>query len=174
MWKKRFHPNRLLNIWQIWLNIIMAAFLNIYKKNLTSVAHLRRHVIAALLFFLLTALAIVSPASAASQIDDISGNIAESTSLLPGLISAFSYLLALIFAITGILKLREHVENPQQVPLRVPVVRFLVGGGLLALPIIYEAMAVTINGGVNPNFDPAAGLHSGPKTAGELDATPTP
>ncbi len=108
----------------------------------------------AFVFFLLGALTIASPAFAI-QVDEVSENIVESSSLLPGLISALSYVLALIFAITGILKLRDHVENPQQVPLRVPVIRFLVGGGLLALPIISEAMAVTINGGVNPDFDPA-------------------
>lgn len=156
MWEGRFYANRLPGIWQIWLNIMMAVFLSMYRKRTLNAEFPQRHAVAALVFFLLAALAIVSPASAASQIDDISGNIAESTSLLPGLISAFSYLLALIFAITGILKLREHVENPQQVPIRVPIIRFLVGGGLLALPIIYEAMAVTFNGGVNPNFDPAA------------------
>jgi hypothetical protein len=132
----------------------MAAFLNIHKKDILSAAYFPRRTMA-FIFFLLTDLAIVSPAFAAGlEVDDISQNIVETNAVLPGLITAFAYLLALIFAITGILKLRDHVENPQQVPVRVPVIRFLIGGALLALPIIYEAMAVTINGGVNPNFNP--------------------
>ena len=88
-----------------------------------------------------------------NDLSDISQNVVESSSILPGLISAISYIQALLFGATGILKLREHVENPSNVPLRVPIARFLIGGALLALPIVYEAMATALNGGQNVAFD---------------------
>lgn len=85
-------------------------------------------------------------ALAATTIDDVGENIILSAEEIPGLITAIAYLIALLLGITGILKLREHVENPNQTPLRVPVIRFLTGGFLLALPIVLEALFVTISG----------------------------
>jgi hypothetical protein len=132
------------------------AVLSYKNKGKVDTACAWRYVMAAL-FFLLTALAVISPAFAGpvmTDVDVVSTNVVTSISALPGAIAGISYLLALLFAVTGILKLKEHVNNPQQVALRVPIIRFLVGGGLLALPIVYEAMATTINGGANAAFDP--------------------
>lgn len=92
----------------------------------------------------------------ATTIDDVGENITTSASLIPGLITGISYLLALLFGITGILKVREHVENPNQTPLRVPLVRFVAGGALLALPIVLESALRTIMG---PGFLVDYGLH---------------
>ncbi len=92
------------------------------------------------------------------ELDDVTNNIRASISTLPGLITAISYLLALLLGITGILKLKEHVENPTQTPIRTPIIRFIIGGALLALPIIYEAMLVSIDGGERTDFDPSGNL----------------
>lgn len=85
-------------------------------------------------------------AFAAATINDVSENIVTSVAEVPGLITAIAYLLALLLGVTGILKLREHVENPNQTPLRVPLIRFLTGGFLLALPMVLETVFVTIAG----------------------------
>jgi len=97
--------------------------------------------------------------AAATTIDDVGENIATSSNLIPGLITGISYILALLFGVTGILKVREHVENPNQTPLRVPLIRFLTGGALLALPIVLESAMRTIMGddvavafGYNPDM----------------------
>jgi hypothetical protein len=94
-----------------------------------------------------------SPAFAGAEIDGIARNMVQSSDQLPALLSGLAYLLALLFTVTGVLKLKEHVSNPQQTPLRSSLIRFLVGGALLALPIVYQAMMVTFNAGVNPDFD---------------------
>ena len=86
--------------------------------------------------------------------DDVAKNINGSVDKLPGLISAFSYLAALVLGVTGILRVKDHVENPSQGKLKEGLVRLLAGGGLLALPIVYEAMAHAINGGVTSDFAP--------------------
>lgn len=128
----------------------MAVFLNKYKKNKIGACSWQY----ALAFvFSAAGLIFASPAFAGAEIDGIARNMVESSDQLPALLSGFAYLLALLFAVTGVLKLKEHVSNPQQTPLRSALIRFLVGGALLALPIIYQAMMVTFNAGVNPDFD---------------------
>lgn len=133
----------------------MAVFINKYNK-INIMAYLWRYGIAAILFAVCAASPLLAfAADTDAQFDKIAKNIVTSSDRLPGFISGMSYLLALIFAVTGILKLKEHVTNPTQTPLRVPIIRFIVGGALLALPILYEAMSVAINGGENPVFDPS-------------------
>ncbi len=127
--------------------------------------------ITASLYRVVTGLAILAvagamPALAAADISGISQNIVNSGSSLPGLIAALSYMLALLFGVAGILKLKEHVENPNQIALREPLVRFLAGGALLALPAIYDTMRNTIGNGADFNTAWAGltmitGLYSG-------------
>ena len=90
----------------------------------------------------------------AQDVNDVAENIVDSTESLPGLIAALSYLGGLIIAVTAIFKLVDHVNNPSQTPLSVPVIRFLIAGALFSLPIIAEATWTTINGGAATNFDP--------------------
>ena len=91
-------------------------------------------------------------AGATNTVDDVAQNMVTSTEQLPGLVAALSYLLGLLLGVLGVLKIREHVENPAQTPLRVGVIRLLAGGSLFALPIIYETVLTTI--GNNPqSFD---------------------
>ena len=87
-------------------------------------------------------------AFAASDINDIADNAQASVEQLPGLVSALSYALGLLLGVMGVLKLKEHVENPTQTPLRVGFVRLLAGGALMALPIVYEAALNTIGNDV--------------------------
>ena len=84
-----------------------------------------------------------SPALA-QEVDDIAKNIVSGSDQLPGLISAISYGLGLLLGVLGVLKLKDHVENPTQTPLRSGIIRLLAGGALFALPMIYEAAANTI------------------------------
>ncbi|MCB1147702.1 MAG: hypothetical protein KDK38_12960, partial [Leptospiraceae bacterium] len=58
-----------------------------------------------------------SPALA-QEVDDIAKNIVSGSDQLPGLISAISYGLGLLLGVLGVLKLKDHVENPTQTPLR--------------------------------------------------------
>lgn len=86
-------------------------------------------------------------AYAVNDLSDIAQNVVTSGERLPGLITGLSYLLAIMFGILGIIKMRDHVENPSRTQLHEPLIRFAAGGALLALPIIYEAMVRTIGGG---------------------------
>lgn len=79
--------------------------------------------------------------------NQILSNIVQSFESVPGLISGMAYLLGLVFGVGALLKLKEHVENPQNTPMREPVIRFIVGGALFALPAVFTAMKKTIEGG---------------------------
>ena len=97
----------------------------------------------------------------AQDINEIAENISDSSSALPGFIAALSYISGTIFGIIAIFKAIDHVNNPTQTPLRVPIIRFLIGGALFALPIIIEAAITTINGGAVTNFSSFEGSISG-------------
>ena len=92
------------------------------------------------------------------DINDIAKNVTSSTEFLPSFVALISYLSGLIFAVIGIFKTIEHVNNPSQTPIRVPIIRFLIGGALFALPIVIEAALTTINGGKLTDFSPTAGF----------------
>ena len=74
----------------------------------------------------------------------ISNNITESIQELPGLLTGVSYMLGILLGVLGILKIKDHVENPGQTPLQQGAIRLAAGGGLFGLPIVYEAMQNTI------------------------------
>jgi hypothetical protein len=67
-----------------------------------------------------------------------------SIATIPGLISGVSYMMGILLGVLGILKIKDHVENPGQTPLQQGAIRLAAGGGLFALPIVYEAMRTTI------------------------------
>ncbi|MDP7143514.1 MAG: hypothetical protein QF692_01095 [Alphaproteobacteria bacterium] len=74
----------------------------------------------------------------------IAKNITESVSDLPGLLSALAYLFGILLGVLGILKIKDHVENPAQTQLKDGAIRLAAGGALFALPIVFQAMSSTI------------------------------
>lgn len=77
----------------------------------------------------------------------ISDNIVESSSSLPNLISTVAYLGGTGLGVAGVFKLKQHVDNPGQTPMKDGLVRLGAGGGLLALPFMTDAMTNTVSGG---------------------------
>lgn len=74
----------------------------------------------------------------------IARNITESIEELPGMITGISYMLGLMLGVLGVLKVKDHVENPSQTPMKDGAIRLAAGGALFALPIVYESMLNTI------------------------------
>ncbi|MEM9469341.1 MAG: hypothetical protein AAF988_04195 [Pseudomonadota bacterium] len=86
-------------------------------------------------------------AAAQNNFSNIASNVTTSISGLPGLLSGVAYMLGILLGVLGILKIKDHVENPSQTPLQHGAIRLLAGGGLFALPIVYEAMQTSIQTG---------------------------
>lgn len=95
---------------------------------------------------LMTYLGLDDPNMSEDSINNIFSNIITSSYLLPGFLSGITYLGGMILGVMAIFKIKEHVENPDQVPIREGVIRLLIGGALFALPSIVYAMHGTITG----------------------------
>lgn len=78
--------------------------------------------------------------AAGETIKDVLSNAVRSFESLPNVFSAAAYVLGLFFAITGIFKFKDHVDNPMHHPLSEGVKRFIAGGMLLALPFMSKAV----------------------------------
>ncbi|HTK83594.1 MAG TPA: hypothetical protein VL625_00780 [Patescibacteria group bacterium] len=98
-------------------------------------------------------------AAGGNDFSSIATNIQLSVSSLPGLLTALAYLFGILIGVLGILKIKDHVENPSNTPLKDGAIRLAAGGALFALPIIYEAMVNT--SGNNGNTTTAASLNKG-------------
>lgn len=82
----------------------------------------------------------------------IAENIITSIEDLPSLLTGVSYMLGILLGTLGILKIKDHVENPSNAKLQEGAIRLAAGGGLFALPIVIEAMQTTIGDGAGvPN-----------------------
>jgi hypothetical protein len=73
-------------------------------------------------------------------------NIINGTEDVPGVITGFAYLAGLVAGVLGIVKLRQHVENPNQVEIWDPIKRFAMGGAFFVLPYIASVVRSTIEG----------------------------
>lgn len=84
----------------------------------------------------------------------VSDNIVSSAENLPNLISTVAYIGGCGLGVAGVFKLKQHVDNPGQTPMKDGLVRLGAGGGLLALPFMTEAMTNTVSGGQGDAIDP--------------------
>lgn len=82
-----------------------------------------------------------------NNFNNIAKNINASIEEMPGLLTALSYMMGLIFAVMGVLKVKDHVEQPSQKPLKDGAIALAAGGALFALPIVLEAMKNTVGDG---------------------------
>ena len=82
--------------------------------------------------------------SSGNTFSTIASNITTSIEGLPGLLSGLSYMFGILLAVLGVMKIKDHVENPSQTQLKDGAIRLAAGGALFALPIVFEAMYNTI------------------------------
>lgn len=88
-------------------------------------------------------------ASSGNNFGKIAENITTSIADVPGLLSGVAYMFGILLGVLGILKIKDHVENPSQTHLKDGAVRLAAGGALFALPMVYDAMQATIGSGGN-------------------------
>lgn len=73
-------------------------------------------------------------------------NVVISTQMIPGFISGLAYMAGILMAVTGLIKLKDHVLNPNQTPLSDSMKRFVAGGAFFALPIVTTAARTLVWG----------------------------
>ncbi len=86
-------------------------------------------------------------AHATNNFSSVAKNMTVSMATLPTMLSAVSYLFGLLLGVLGVMKIKDHVENPSQEPLKNGAIRLAAGGALFAIPMIYEAAKNTIGSG---------------------------
>ncbi|MCK5555861.1 MAG: hypothetical protein KAI76_06460 [Alphaproteobacteria bacterium] len=83
-------------------------------------------------------------ANAAANLGGLTTNLTTSSSSLPTLVTSIAYICGLGLAVAGIFKLKQHVDNPSQTPMKDGVMRLGAGGALLAIPFMADAMTKVI------------------------------
>lgn len=96
-------------------------------------------------------------------------NTVWSNQFVPFLFSGISYFMGILLGMWGILKLKEHVERPQQVEIWDPLKRFLAGGAFFALPMLMEVVVTTMAEGI-PGLDRFSNFNGAGAVGGGLDA----
>ena len=89
-------------------------------------------------------------AGGGNDFSQIAQNLITSIQDLPSLLTGLSYLMGIVLGVLGILKIKDHVEDPKSAPLEQGAIRLAAGGALFALPIVFEAMQTTVGDGNAP------------------------
>ena len=92
--------------------------------------------LAGLLFFL--------PVAQAQNISDVAGNLISTISNVDQLLVAIAYIVGIGYALSAIIKFKNHKENPQQVPLSMPVIELCVALSLIFLPTLIPIFEQTL------------------------------
>lgn len=90
-------------------------------------------------------------------------NLVNSFQNIPNVASAFAYLMGLVFAVSGIFKFKDHVDNPGmkgETGLSEGIKRFLAGGMMFALPTMSQTVKTSLTGGAQVSINNKA-PHSG-------------
>jgi hypothetical protein len=88
--------------------------------------------------------AFAAAAGGNNNFSSIASNVTSSIASVPGLLTGLAYMFGILLGVLGILKIKDHVENPSQTPIKDGAIRLAAGGALFALPIVYESMTNTI------------------------------
>lgn len=83
-------------------------------------------------------------AAATNNFSTITTNITKSVQDIPALLTILSYLFGILLGVLGVMKIKDHVENPSNTPLKDGAIRLAAGGALFALPLLFESMLNTI------------------------------
>lgn len=86
-------------------------------------------------------------AQSATTFADMARNIITAVSGSNNMISAVCWIGGAGLGVAGIFKLKNHVDNPAQTPMKDGLVRLGCGGALLAFPFIQAAMQGSISNG---------------------------
>ncbi len=86
-------------------------------------------------------------ATTAVNFKTMSQNIVVASSGFNNLISTVCWIGGAGLGVAGIFKLKQHVDNPGQTPMKDGLIRIACGGGLLSFPFIESAMQGSISDG---------------------------
>lgn len=100
---------------------------------------------------IITSLLLLMTSSLAFAADESLGDVAdivlESMGSVEKMIVVLCYIAGLGFAGAGILKFKQHKDNPTQVPLGAPIAMIFIAAALIYLPQVIRTTGSTLFGG---------------------------
>lgn len=90
------------------------------------------------------ALAVTGPGASSQNFAFATENMEKSASRIPNLITTTAFVAGIALAIAGVFKIKAHVDNPAQAPLKDGMIRLAIGGALIAFPLLTNIMVGAI------------------------------
>lgn len=84
---------------------------------------------------------------------DMTDNVITASSGFTNLISTLAYIAGAGLALAGVFKLKQHVDNPAQAPMKDALIRLACGGMFLSLPFLLNVMQGSISNGEDAKVD---------------------
>jgi hypothetical protein len=88
-------------------------------------------------------------AATANDLGQVQKNIAKDAALIPRLIAVLAYVIATFFAITGLFKFKEWIEDSTKNSLNPAIFRLVVAALLIALPHVWVVVNTSLFGSKN-------------------------
>ena len=85
--------------------------------------------------------------AATNNASTVANNIMTSSGSFPALINTFAYIGGIGLGVAGVFKLKQHVDNPGQAPMKDALMRLAAGGALLALPFLTNVIMGSVSAG---------------------------
>ncbi len=89
----------------------------------------------------------------ATDLVDMTDNVITASSGFTNLISTLAYIAGAGLALAGVFKLKQHVDNPAQAPMKDALIRLACGGMFLSLPFLLTVLPGSISDGENTQVD---------------------
>ena len=105
-----------------------------------------------------------SKGQAVTDLDSLTQQVGEQTGNIPTFINIICYIFGVALVALGIVKLKQHIEQPSNNPLKDGIARVAFGALLLALPFVLQLVLKTMTG------QTAGGTAGGP---GNISFTPS-
>ena len=91
----------------------------------------------------LSAWLVATPAALAISLGEMAQEAGEDLELVPFFISVTFYILGVLIAGFGLLRLKRHVDHPSQTTIGSGVIGLLIGAALIAAPSVINAVGAT-------------------------------
>lgn len=86
------------------------------------------------------------PPPGGPDIGGVLDNLRTSIERVPNILTTIAFIAGLMMAIWGVLRLKEHVDNPNQIPISDGIKRLIAGGAFLGLPVTTNVIKGSIFG----------------------------
>ena len=93
-----------------------------------------------------TAQAAPPPPPGGPDIGGVLDNLRTSIRRVPNILTSISFIAGLMLAVWGVLRLKAHVDNPNQFPISDGIKRLIAGGAFLGLPVTTNVIKGSIFG----------------------------